>query len=334
MIICKTPLRMSFVGGGSDIPAYYRQEGGAVLSTAINKYMYIAVNKKFDEKIRLSYSVTETVNSVEKLNHPIVRNSLELLNIKGGVEIVSVADIPSKGSGLGSSSAYAVGLLHALYTYKGEMISKDRLGELASYVEIELCGDKIGKQDQYASAFGGLNFIRFHEDDSVSVDKIVCTQETIKKMEKSILVFYTGRTRSAASLLSEQSNNMGNSVKRKLMKEMVSLTYDMKALLESNNLDSIGELLDKNWRLKQQMASGISDPEINNWYSRGINAGASGGKLLGAGNGGFIMFFAPFERHEAIIKAMKGLKKISISFDLKGSQIVLNQTNNLKKYGI
>ena len=208
MIISKTPLRMSFVGGGSDLPAYYRQREGAVLSTAIDKYMYVTVNQKFDGDIRLSYSATEDVNHVDQLKHPIVRNALKLLDIEGGIEIASMADIPSKGSGLGSSSSYAVALLHALHAYKNSYISKGELGQLASHVEIELCGEPIGKQDQYAAAFGGLNLIRFHADDSVSVDPIICKPETVKKMEESILVFYTGRTRSASTLLSEQSKNM------------------------------------------------------------------------------------------------------------------------------
>jgi Predicted kinase related to galactokinase and mevalonate kinase len=206
MIICKTPLRMSFVGGGSDLPVYYRQVKGAVLSTSIDKYMYVTVNQKFDGDIRLSYSVTENVNCADELKHPIVRNILKLLSIKGGVEITSMADIPSRGSGLGSSSSYTVGLLHALYAYKNNYISKAELGRLASYVEIELCGEPIGKQDQYAAAFGGLNLICFHVDDSVSVEPVICKPETIKKMEESIIVFYTGRTRSASALLCEQSN--------------------------------------------------------------------------------------------------------------------------------
>ena len=318
---------MSFVGGGSDLPAYYRQEEGAVLSTAIDKYMYVTVNKKFDGDIRLSYSVTEDVNHIDQLKHPIVRNVLELLNIDGGIEIASMADIPSKGSGLGSSSSYTVALLHALYAYKSRYISKQELGRIASYVEIELCGDPIGKQDQYAASFGGLNLIRFHEDDSVSVDPIICKPETVMKMEESILAFYTGRTRSASALLSEQSKNMAGVEKRMLMREMVNLAHEMKVLLESDDLDAVGELLDKNWKLKCQMAAGITDPQIDQWYKKGISAGAKGGKLLGAGNGGFMIFFASIEKHPDIIKAMDGLREIPFSFDTNGSQIIFYQDN-------
>jgi len=330
MIISKTPLRMSFVGGGSDLPVYYRQREGAVLSTAIDKYMYVTVNQKFDGDIRLSYSATEDVNHVDQLKHPIVRNALKLLDIVGGIEIASMADIPSKGSGLGSSSSYTVALLHALYAYKNCYISKGELGQLASHVEIELCGEPIGKQDQYAAAFGGLNLMRFHADGTVSVDPIICRPETVKKMEESILVFYTGRTRSASTLLSEQSKNMESIEKRKIMDEMVKLAYEMKYILESDDLESIGELLDKNWKLKCQMANGVTDTQIDDWYQQGIMAGAKGGKLLGAGNGGFMMFFAPKEKHRDIVKAMNGLKEIPFSFDTNGSQIIFYQPNTSK----
>jgi D-glycero-alpha-D-manno-heptose-7-phosphate kinase len=327
MIVSKTPLRMSFAGGGSDIPSYYRQEEGAVISTSIDKYMYVTVNKKFDGDIRLSYSITEDVEKVNQLKHPIVRNVLKYMNIPGGIEIASMADIPSKGSGLGSSSSYTVALLHALYAYQGRHVSKPELGRLASHVEINLCGEPIGKQDQYAAAFGGLNLIKFHTDDSVSVEPVICKSEVVSKVEESIIVFYTGRTRSASALLKEQSDNMNNIEKRILMKEMVQSAHDMKQILESGDIDSFGPLLDNNWRLKTQMASGITDPQIDFWYQSGMKAGAKGGKILGAGNGGFLMFFAPVEKHNDIVKAMKGLREVPISFDKAGSQIIFYQPN-------
>ena len=327
MIISKTPFRMSFVGGGSDLPSFFRHKEGAVLSTSIDKYMYVTVNQKFDGDIRLSYSITEDVTHGRQLKHPVVRNVLEMMGISGGIEIASMADIPSKGSGLGSSSSYTVALIHALHAYTNKYISQSDLAKLASHVEINLCGDPIGKQDQYAAAFGGLNLIRFHEDDSVSVDPIICKPETIKKFENSILMFYTGRTRSASKILVAQNKNMQNSKKRNLMQEMVKLSYDMKFLLEQDEVDGIGELLDYNWRIKCQMASGVSDAQIDGWYQKGINAGASGGKLLGAGNGGFMMFFAPPSKHNDIIKALSGLREVPFSFDLNGSQIVHYQQN-------
>ena len=330
MIVSKTPLRMSFVGGGSDIPAYYHFEEGAVLSTSINKYMYVSVNKKFDGDIRLSYSLTEDVNDVEKIKHPIVRNTLKMLEISGGIEIASMADIPSKGSGLGSSSSYTVGLLNALYAFKNKSISQYDLGKLASHIEINLCGEPIGKQDQYSAAYGGINLIKFHSDESVTVEPIICKKSFIDQLEKSILMFYTGRTRSASTLLKEQSENMNNGVKRSLIKEMASLSYDLKYMFENDDLDSVGELLDKNWKLKSQISSGITNPQIDDWYQKGINAGATGGKLLGAGNGGFIMFYVPPEKQKNVINALRNLKRIPFSFDNLGSQIVFNQLNSIK----
>ncbi len=324
MIVSRTPLRMSFVGGGSDLPAYYKQKGGAVLSTTVDKYIYVTVNQKFDNDIRLSYSITENESNIKKIKHPVVRNTLELLDIKGGIEITSISDIPSHGSGLGSSSTYTVALLHALYCYIGKNISKEELGRLSSHIEIDLCGDKIGKQDQYAAAFGGLNLIEFNEDDSVLVSPVICKPETIKKMEESIIVFYTGRTRSASTLLSIQSDNMKQAEKRELMSNMVSLAYDMRRLLENNDIEPLGELLDQNWQLKRQMSADISDSQIDNWYNIGILAGATGGKLLGAGNGGFMMFFGPKEKHANITKEMKDLQRVPFSFENGGSKIVFS----------
>jgi len=322
VIVSRTPLRMSFVGGGSDLPSFYRNSGGAVLSTTVDKYIYVTVNKKFDNDIRLSYSITEIEKNIQQIKHPIVRNTLDFLDIRGGIEITSISDIPSQGSGLGSSSSYTIALLHALYTYKGEAVSKDELGRLSSYIEIELCGDKIGKQDQYAAAFGGLNLIEFNEDDSVSVSPISCRAETINKMEESILVFFTGRTRSASSLLREQSDNMKEAGKRKLMSNMVSLVYEMRDLLEKDDVSVLGELLNENWQLKRQMTSRTSDAQIDDWYRKGILAGATGGKLLGAGNGGFIMFFAKKEKHPDIIKALSALRRVPFSFEKNGSKIL------------
>ena len=329
MIVSKTPLRMSFVGGGSDLPAYYNYDEGAVLSTTIDKYMYIIVNSKFDGNIRLSYSITEDVDNVDKIKHPIVRNTLKMLEIPGGIEIASMADIPSKGSGLGSSSSYTVGLLNALYVYKKNYINREDLGKLACHVEIDLCKEPIGKQDQYIAAFGGLNLIRFYSDESVSVEPVICKPEIVDKLEESILIFYTGRTRSASTLLREQSKSMDNSVKRALIKEMVKLAFDLKYILENEDLDSVGELLDKNWRLKSQLVSGISDIQIDDWYQRGIKAGAKGGKLLGAGYGGFLMFFVPLEKQANVIKALSNLKTIPFSFDNSGSEIAFNQPNTI-----
>ncbi len=325
MIVSKTPLRMSFVGGGSDLPAFYREEVGAVLSTSIDKYMYICVNKKFDGRIRISYTRTEDVEHRQQVEHPLVREALDLVGIVGGIEIASMADIPSKGSGLGSSSTYTVGLLNALYACRNQFASKEKLARQACEIEIERCGEPIGKQDQYAAAYGGLNLIRFHPDDSVSVDPVICKPSLLQEMEDSTLVFFTGRTRSASAVLANQSAAMQTADSRALMRRMVQLAFEMKEQLESGTLDHFGCLLDENWRLKSQLTSGITDPQIDDWYTKGVNNGALGGKLLGAGNGGFMMFYAPIDRHAHISAALGELNAVKFRFDRTGAQIVFYQ---------
>jgi D-glycero-alpha-D-manno-heptose-7-phosphate kinase len=325
MIVSKTPLRMSFVGGGSDLPAFYREEEGAVLSTSIDKYMYICVNKKFDGRIRISYTRTEEVEKRQEVEHPLVREALGLVGIDGGIEIASMADIPSKGSGLGSSSTYTVGLLNALYAYRNKFASKEKLAAQACEIEIDRCGEPIGKQDQYAAAYGGLNLIRFHPDESVSVDPVICKQSLLQDLEDSTLIFFTGRTRSASAVLANQSEAMKANDRRLLMRRMVQLAFEMKDQLESGTLENLGDLLDENWRLKAQLTLGITDPQIDYWYATGMANGAMGGKLLGAGNGGFMMFYAPKERHAQITAGLSDLKTVKFRFDRAGAQIVFYQ---------
>jgi D-glycero-alpha-D-manno-heptose-7-phosphate kinase len=325
MIVSKTPFRMSFVGGGSDLPAFYREEIGAVLSTSIDKYMYICINKKFDNRIRINYSRTEDVLGLCDVEHPIVREVLGMMNITGGIEIASMADIPSKGSGLGSSSAYTVGLLNALSAYTNKFISKESLASQACNVEIVRCLEPIGKQDQYAAAYGGLNLIRFYPDESVSVDPVICSPNIQNELESSILVFFTGLTRKAATVLANQSIAMKSPQARKLTRRMVGLAFEMKEQLESGTLDNFGELLNENWRLKSQLTSCISNSQIDRWYSIALKNGASGGKLLGAGNGGFLMFFAHPQHHGRIISALPELKLVKFGFERDGAQIAFYQ---------
>jgi D-glycero-alpha-D-manno-heptose-7-phosphate kinase len=324
MIISRTPLRMSFVGGGSDLPSYYRYHGGgAVVSTAINKYVYITVNDKFDDSIRVSYSKTEEVSSVAEIQHKLVRETLFYLGIKGGVEVTSIADIPSRGTGLGSSSAFTVGLLNALHAHRSHFVAAGRLAEEACYIEIDICGEPIGKQDQYASAFGGLNFIQFNEDDTVFTNPIICQKETFQRLQENILVFYTGIARNAASILKAQGDNLkADPHKRDAMRRMVQLAFEMRNALQRNNLDDFGEVLHENWLLKKSMASNVSSDQIDTWYERARKAGALGGKLLGAGSGGFLMFYAPRERHQAIALALKDLRKVDIGCEPEGSKII------------
>ncbi|MGC3959369.1 MAG: GHMP kinase [Verrucomicrobiota bacterium] len=323
MIVVKTPLRMSFVGGGSDLPAFYRRFGGAVVSTAIDKFIYLTVNRKFDNRIRIAYSRVEEPASVAKIKHPLVREAMQKLGITGGIEIMSMADIPAKGTGLGSSSSFTVGLLQALYAYQGQFASADRLGKEACEIEIERCGEPIGKQDQYAAAFGGFNFIQFHPDDSVSVDPIICRRETLKELQAGTLTFYTGLTRSASAILKHQTKALNTEkTKQKMLQRMVKLAHEMRSELQHNNAPVFGEMLHENWELKRQLAAGVSTTQIDDWYNRARKAGAVGGKLLGAGSGGFMMFYAPPERHEAIVRALKELRQVQFGFEPQGSKII------------
>lgn len=314
---------MSFVGGGSDLPAFYRRFGGAVVSTAIDKYVYVTVNPKFDHRIRISYSRTEEVETVAKIRHPLVREGMRLLGVDGGIEITSIADIPSRGTGLGSSSSFTVGLLHALHAYAGRYAAAEQLAREACHIEIDLCGEPIGRQDQYAAAYGGLNFMQFHPDDSVSVDPIVCKRETLRNLQENIISFYTGITRKAAGVLKSQQTAMASQrSKQRVMKRMVQLAHDLRAELQKNNLAAFGELLHENWELKRSLTGGISSEQIDRWYALARKEGALGGKLLGAGSGGFLMFYAPRDRHEAISRALGKLRRVDLGFEPEGSKII------------
>jgi D-glycero-alpha-D-manno-heptose-7-phosphate kinase len=323
MIISRTPLRMSFVGGGSDLPSFYRDNGGAVVSTAIDKYVYVNVNKKFDDGIRIAYSKTEEVERVEQIGHRIVRAAMQFLKIDGGIEITTIADIPSRGTGLGSSSTFTVGLLHVLNAFKGQYVSSDQLGRDSCYIEIDLCDEPIGKQDQYAAAFGGLNLIEFKPDDSVVVSPIICHRTTVAELEAGTLVFYTGIVRSASTLLRRQNADLtGSAEKRRSMRRMVELAYELREELHKNNVSAFGEILHENWVLKRSMTEGVSTPEIDEWYRIARGAGAIGGKILGAGAGGFLMLYAPRDRHDEIAAALPTLRRIPMGFEPLGSRIV------------
>ena len=328
MIISKTPLRMSFVGGGSDLPGFYRRHGGAVLSTSIDKYIYVNINRKFDDGIRIAYSKTEEVPSVDQIQHRLVRACMEHLNLSGGIEITTIADIPSKGTGLGSSSSFTVGLLHALNAYQGRYVSKETLGRDSCYIEIDRCCEPIGKQDQYAAAYGGFNLIEFHPDDTVVVTPVICRRETLLAIENNIVVFYTGITRSASKLLEQQTAHMNRQGdKQEILRRMVQLAYDLRTEIQNNNEAVFGEILHENWMLKKSLTEGISTEDIDHWYAAARAAGATGGKILGAGAGGFLMLYAPRERHEMIAAALPHLRRIKINFERQGSAIIFYQLN-------
>ena len=323
MIISRTPLRVSFVGGGSDLPSFYREYGGAVVSTAIDKFIYITLNRKFDSAIRVAYSKNEEVASVDKIEHPLVREAMRFLGLSGGIEITTIADVPSHGTGLGSSSAFTVGLLHVLNAYLGRYVSADRLGADSCKIEIDICGEPIGKQDQYAAAFGGLNYIVFHPNDSVVVSPIICRPETVEAIQGNCLLLYTGIARSASAILRNQSVEVQTDrQKQRTLQRMVYLAAMMRDELSRNNVDAFGEILHENWELKKSLTDGITSQEIDDWYATARDAGATGGKVLGAGTGGFLLLFAPREKHEKLKKALPDLRAVDVAFEPTGSQII------------
>ncbi len=331
MIITRTPLRISFAGGGSDLPAYYEQDQGAVVSTAIDKYIYITVNPKFDHKIRASYSITEIVGGVKELKHELIREALGLLGIKQGIEITSISDIPSEGTGLGSSSSYTVGLLNALYAYRGHMAGAERLAREACLIEIERCGKPIGKQDQYIAAYGGLQYIRFNPDGSVFAEPIISAPGTRQQFQDSLLMLYTGLTRRADDILSEQSKNTRSEEdKRASLNRMVNLAHQLREALGHNDVDAVGEILHTGWLEKRKLAAGISNPQIDAWYEQARAAGAIGGKILGAGGGGFLLLYAPPYRHAAICRALSELRPIPFHFCPQGSRVIFVEENGYK----
>jgi D-glycero-alpha-D-manno-heptose-7-phosphate kinase len=322
MIISQTPLRMSFVGGGSDLPAFYREHGGAVLSTAIDKYVYVSVNRKFDGDIRLAYSKTEEVSAVDEIEHELVKAAFRMQGLRGGVEITTTADIPSRGTGLGSSSTFTVGLLNVLNAYQGRHVSAEDLAKASCEIEIERCGQPIGKQDQYAAAFGGLNLIEFHRDERVSVSPVVMRRDLKELLEQRILVFFTGITRSASNILFNQSAETATSVaKQATLKRMAELAHVLRDELSSGNIDSLGSILNENWSLKKSLSARVSSSVIDEWHDSAMGSGALGGKLLGAGQGGFLMFYAPKERHDDIANAIS-LRRVNFAFEPLGSRIL------------
>jgi D-glycero-alpha-D-manno-heptose-7-phosphate kinase len=331
MIISKTPCRISFAGGGSDIASYYREHGGTVVSVTIDKYIYVALNEKFDHRIRVSYSRTEEADTVDEVQHPIVRSCLKLLQQEqGGIEIVSVADIPSRGSGLGSSSSFTVGLLNGLFAYQGRQASQEELARLSCDVEIDLCGQPIGKQDQYAAAFGDLRMYRFQPDGTVVVEPLICKRQTMDTLQSNLMMFYTGITRNAGDILEQQTQVLARDREaQQKMHRMVEHAEMVRRALESGDTDCIGEILHESWVLKRTLSGGISNEEIDGWYQRARRAGALGGKILGAGGGGFLLMYVPQDRQPMVVDALRELRRIPFRFEREGSKIVYYQPANL-----
>jgi len=322
MIIVKTPTRVSFCGGGSDLPAFYEKHGGSVISAGLSRYIYLSIHPFFyPDKTICKYSKSELVSKPSKLKHPIFRVLLEQFGLNG-VEIVSTADVPA-GTGLGSSSSFTVGLLHTLYAYTGKYVSPNRLAAEACHTEIEILNEPIGKQDQYAAAFGGLHVYRFRKDGHVDVEPVIMSKEAMARMEKNLLMFYTGDLRSASKILIEQGRNVvSDSVKEQAQLKISQLTDVLHKELISDNIDAMGPCLHANWEQKRQLASGISNPQIDDAYEKAMAAGATGGKLLGAGGGGFLLFYVPEHRHNDVKSALSHLRYMEFGFSYSGSSVI------------
>lgn len=321
MIISRTPFRISFVGGGTDLEAYYQHGYGAVVSTAIQKYMYVAVNRRFEDEIRASYSETEIVEHVDDLEHDLVRETMRLTGVDGGFEVVTIADVPGKGTGLGSSSSLTVGLLNAMHAYNGEHASEKRLAEEACHVEIDVLDEPIGKQDQYAAAFGGLNYIRFNADGTVEVDPIILSKSTRSELEGNLMAFFTGMTRKSSDILEEQEKR-SEEEKREQLDRMRDQAGMMRDRLREQDLEGFGEMLHEGWMLKKELASGITNPKIDAYYEAARDAGALGGKISGAGGGGFFTFYVPEERRDDVREALSDLREMKVGLEPQGSKII------------
>jgi D-glycero-alpha-D-manno-heptose-7-phosphate kinase len=320
MIISQTPYRVSFAGGGTDLPAFYREEFGAVLSVAIQKHMYVTVTRRFEKSVRVSYSRTEIADTVDEVQHTIVREALRKTGLGEHMEIVTIGDVPA-GTGMGSSSTLTVGLLNAMYALSGCVSSPRQLASQACVIEIEKLGNPIGKQDQYAAAFGGLNYIRFNPDESVDVQPVPCSADSMGELERRALLLYTNNKRDANVILKKQSE--GTTDKMKVLREMRDLASEMRAVISGRgNIDEFARLLHCGWQLKRSLGFGISDDFIDSWYDAALKAGAQGGKLLGAGGGGFLFLLAPPEKHQAVREALGHPREIEFKVDRSGSRII------------
>jgi D-glycero-alpha-D-manno-heptose-7-phosphate kinase len=320
MIGTCTPFRISFVGGGSDMRSFYSRHPGAVVSTTINKYMYIFLHPFFDNRIQIKYSKTELVDSIDRIEHPIVKAVLKEFNITG-IDINSIADIPA-GTGLGSSCSFTVGLLYALYSYVSRFASKELLANKACEIEIDILKEPIGKQDQYAVAFGGLNFITFHPNEEVTVEPVVMQAEKQKQLWENLMMFYLGKHRSTREILKEQKINVENNKDNfDTLVRMTNLARELRKSLTEGTVDDMGLVLDENWQLKKRLSSKITTPEIDEYYTKARESGAIGGKLLGAGGGGFMLFYCKKERQDSVRYALRGLREFPFTFENHGTHL-------------
>ena len=321
MIVIQTPLRISFVGGGTDFEDFYANHGGAVLSTAIDKCVFVIVKERFDDMIYVNYSKKEIVSSFDKLEHELVREAMRITGVTKGIEVTTLADIPAEGTGLGSSSSITVGLLQALYAYRGEIVSAKTLAEEACHIEIDALRKPIGRQDQYIASYGNMRFITFSKS-GVEVEKIELSPEDKRRLNDNLLLFYTGVTRKSSEILSEQKTNINSRVE--VLSEMQKLAFKAKDAILEGEFDAFGEILHRGWELKKQMASKVSNATIDDIYETARRAGTIGGKVTGAGGGGFILLYCPKDKQDDVARALKGLKEMPFRFQQDGSKVIFN----------
>lgn len=324
MIISQTPLRISLSGGGTDLSNYYIPNEGFVVSTAIDKYIYVIVKERFDDLIYVDYSSKEIVNSIKEIKHELVKEAALLTGMTNGFEVMMVADIPSEGSGLGSSSSLTVGLLHAFYQYKGVLVTSERLAQEACKIEIEILGRPIGKQDQYIAAYGGLRSFKFCKDESVEIENINMTTEIKRKLGSNLLLFFTSTTRKAASILEEQSKNVINKIQ--FHNKIKELAYDTFDGLNSFDINRVGENLRINWELKKHLASNVSNEEIDRMHSLAMDGGAIGAKISGAGGGGFLLVYCERDKQDNLRRALNQYRELPFYLEKHGSKIIFDQT--------
>lgn len=322
MIITQTPLRISFLGGGTDFPEFYQKAGGAVVSTAINKFVYVIVKERFDDLIVVNYSQRETVSCVADLKHELAREAMRLTGVEKGIEITTLADVPSSGTGLGSSSTVTVGLLQALHAYQGVIVTAEDLAGQACEIELNRCAKPMGKQDQYIAAYGGLRLIEFPADAQARVSNVLIPEIALQELNRRLMLFFTNLTRSSASVLTEQRENIGN--RHEVLCQLRDMAYAGSKYLANGNLDALGRLMHEGWELKKKLASGVSNDVINAMYDTARKSGALGGKIAGAGGGGFLLLYCPLDKQDHVREALGHLRELPIGLERDGSKVMLN----------
>jgi len=320
VIISRTPLRISFLGGGTDFPDFYNKHNGAVISMAIDKYIYAIVKPRFDDKIVLHYTKTETVDNPEEIQHEIIKIAMMITGLEKGIEVTTLGDIPAEGTGLGSSSTLTVGLLHAFYGYQGIEVDAEKLAHEACNIEIDIMGKGIGKQDQYIAAYGGMRAFTFQKD---RIDAFHFKRRIRKQIAARSLLFYTGITRQASEILDEQKEKIPDN--NEVLQKMLKLTLMGKTYLDNEKYNQFGSLIKDNWEMKKTLSSNITTPEITDIIADAVNAGAAGYKICGAGGGGFLLVYCDEDKREAIRKQMSKYQELSIKCEEQGSRIIYQE---------